>query len=91
MLEKVKLALRVSSDAFDTEITDLIASAKLDLGISGVLNTADTDKLVAQAIILYCKAYFSIDSPNSEQYLKAYTSLKTHMSLAKGYRVEVVE
>lgn len=91
MLNKVKLALRIKGNTFDDEIQDLIDSAKLDLGISGVANTEETDNLVIRAIILYCKGYFGIDNPNSEQYLKSYTELKTHMSLATGYRVEVAE
>ena len=36
MLDKVKLSLRVTTDAFDEEITDLIQAALLDLGIAGV-------------------------------------------------------
>ena len=32
MLTKVKLALRVTTDAFDSELNDLIDAAKLDLG-----------------------------------------------------------
>ena len=35
MLDKAKLSLRVCTDAFDDEILDLIAAAKLDLGIAG--------------------------------------------------------
>mgnify|MGYP000672228719 CR=1 FL=1 len=36
MLEKVKLALRITTDAFDSEIQDLIDAALADLGIAGV-------------------------------------------------------
>lgn len=37
MLEKVKLALRIKTTAFDSEIEDLISAALADLGIAGVL------------------------------------------------------
>ena len=37
MLDKVKTALRIKTDAFDDELKDLIESAKLDLGVAGVL------------------------------------------------------
>lgn len=37
MLEKVKLALRITTNAFDSELNDLIEAAKLDLGIAGVI------------------------------------------------------
>ena len=33
MLEKVKMALRISTDAFDQELTDLIAAAQQDLAL----------------------------------------------------------
>lgn len=89
MLEQVKVELRIKGSAFDVEIQSLIESAKLDLSISGVANTSETDKLVHRAIVLYCKAHFGIDNPNSVKYLESYTSLKTHMTMASGYRVEV--
>ena len=31
MLEKVKLALRITTNAFDSELTELIAAAQIDL------------------------------------------------------------
>ena len=37
MLDKVKTALRIKTDAYDEELNDLIESAKLDLGVAGVL------------------------------------------------------
>ena len=35
MLEKVKLALRITTPAFDSELSDLILAALADLGIAG--------------------------------------------------------
>ena len=35
-LDKVKMALRISTTALDTELTDLIKAAQQDLGIAGV-------------------------------------------------------
>lgn len=37
MLESVKLALRVSTSAFDAELNDMIDAAKADLRLCGVL------------------------------------------------------
>ena len=37
LLAPVKLALRITTDAFDSEITDLIQAAMLDLGVAGVI------------------------------------------------------
>ena len=38
MLEKVKLSLRIVTEAFDEELLDLIQAALSDLGIAGVSN-----------------------------------------------------
>ena len=37
LLDDVKMALRITTQAYDSELTDLIESAKLDLGIAGVI------------------------------------------------------
>ena len=42
MLEKVKLALRIVTAAFDSEINDLIDAALADLGLAGVENLEQT-------------------------------------------------
>ena len=52
MLAKVKLALRVTTNAFDNEINGLIAAACADLGVVGVnVETTTTDALLTRAII----------------------------------------
>ena len=71
ILEKVKLALRIRSNAYDIDIYDLIESAKLDLSISGVKKLDEEDPLIQQAIKTYCKANFGLDNKDSEKYQKA--------------------
>ncbi len=84
MLEKVKLALRISTDAFDSELTGLIAAAKLDLGIAGVTVPATLDEIVELAIITYCKVHFG--EPDDYDRLKAsYDEQKAQLSMATGY------
>ena len=85
MLDKVKLALRVSGDIFDMEIQDLIDAAKLDLNISGVVKTDEKDALIQRAIIVYCKANFGYDNNEAERFQKSYDMLKQHLSLAGDY------
>ena len=87
MLDDVKQALRVSTNAFDAEITDLIAAARLDLQISGVdpLKAESDDGLIKRAIILYCKTNFGIDSPDAERFQDSYVMLKQHLSLSGDY------
>lgn len=88
ILEKVKLALRIRSNAYDIDIYDLIESAKLDLSISGVKKIDEEDPLIQQAIKTYCKANFGLDNKDSEKYQKAYDMKKQHLSLCGDYNVE---
>ena len=86
LLDEVKLALRVSTNAYDDEITDLIESAKLDLGIAGVVLPDTLDSIVKTAIKTYCKMNFG--TPNSDVYdrlKKSYDEQKAQMSNATGY------
>ena len=86
MLDKVKLALRITTDAFDAELTDLIAAALLDLGIAGVneFESTTTDALIIRAVITYCKLYFG--EPDEYEHLKvSYDEQKAQLSMATGY------
>ena len=69
MLDKVKMALRITTDAFDDELNDLISAAALDLGIAGVIPDDSTDAIVTRAIITYCKMSFGL--PEDYDKLKA--------------------
>ena len=86
MLKRVKLALRITTNAFDQEIEDLIAAALADLALAGVVYTdaGDLDPLVLRAVILYCKAYFGVPQ-EYEAFKAAYDENKAQMSMATGY------
>lgn len=84
MLEKIKLALRITTDAFDSELTDLITAAQQDLGIAGVMVPTTIDALVTKAIITYCKMSFGL--PEDYDRLKtSYDEQKAQLSNATGY------
>ena len=51
MLEKVKLAMAITTNAYDAELSDLIDAALLDLGIAGVEGIQNYDAMVQRAII----------------------------------------
>ena len=74
--ESIKVALRVTSDAYDPEIDALIAAAKADLMRVGVpremLYDATADPLCASAIILFCKSRFGYDNDDAERFESAY-------------------
>jgi uncharacterized phage protein (predicted DNA packaging) len=88
MLDDVKIALRVSHTALNSEITDLIAAARQDLILSGILPAkanSDTDALIKRVVITYVKAHFGYDNPDHERFLNAYHQLKLHLTLAGDY------
>lgn len=83
MLNSVKLAIPVSTDAYDSELLELIEEAKADLGIAGVTG-ADDKPLVRRAIKTYCKLHFG--SPEDPERLqKSYNEQKAQLQTATGY------
>ena len=86
ILADVKTALRVTVDAYDTELTGLIAAAKLDLKVGGVELPTETDAIVERAIITYCKVHFSALADGEWSRLKAsYDEQKAQLTTATGY------
>ena len=86
MLEKVRLALRITTHAFDEEIYDLIAAALADLSIAGVVDLIDSDPLIIRAVTTYCKALFgSIEGAEYDRLKAAYDEQKAQLQTATGY------
>lgn len=84
MLSKVKLALRITTNAFDSELTDLIAAAQIDLGVAGVIVPPTIDELVTRAIITYCKMSFGLPE-DYDRLKKSYDEQKAQLVTATGY------
>ena len=87
MLDKVKLALRITTDAFDNELNDLIDAAKLDLGIAGVVIPESIDAIVTRAIITFCKMSFGLPE-DYEQLKRSYDEQKAQLISCTGYGLE---
>lgn len=90
ILQKVKLALRIVTDAFDTEIEDLIKACLLDLKIAGVNEyTIDsvTDALIIRAVCTYCKYHFGDANgvEESDRLKASYDEQKAQLQMATGY------
>ncbi len=83
-LDKVKLALRISTDAFDAELADLIDAAQQDLGIAGVVVPEELDAIVSKAIITYCKMSFGLPE-DYDRLKRSYDEQKAQLSNASGY------
>lgn len=93
MLNKVKLALLISSEDFDSELQDLIGGAILDLNIAGVddstaVSDDPTDKLIIRAICSYCGYHFELmhgTLDRSDAFKRSYDEQKSQLSMATGY------
>lgn len=92
LLDDVKLALRITSSAFDSEVSDLIEAVKADLKLSGVdpVKVIDTDPLIKRAVITYAKANFGFDNPDAERLQQAYNMIKAHLTLSVEYTPAVI-
>ncbi|WP_062513947.1 hypothetical protein [Halobacillus sp. KGW1] len=91
MIDKVKPALRVSTDdpGILSEIEGLIAAARLDLiqaGVSPAKAEDDGDALIERAIVTYCKANFGYDNPEAVRFHDSYVMLKQHLCLYGDYK-----
>ena len=84
LIDNCKTALRVTTNAYDSEIQEYIDSAKLDLGIAGVEVPEPSDALVNKAVMTYVRMSFG--SPANYDKLKAsYDEQKAQLMNATGY------
>lgn len=91
LLQRVKTALRITTNAYDDEISVLIDGAIGDLGIVGVSAVATTtDALLIRAVITYCRVNFG--SPDDYERLKrSYDEQKAQLITADGYGIVVTD
>lgn len=84
MLSATKLALRITTNAFDSEILALLQAALLDLGVAGIVVPTGLDVLVQQACITYVRIHFG--QPDDYDRLKgSYDEQKAQLSTCTGY------
>ncbi len=84
MLAAAKMALRITTTAFDSEITSLLNAALLDLGVAGVVIPDEINALVQQACITYVRMNFG--QPDDYDRLKrSYDEQKAQLSTCTGY------
>lgn len=84
MIDDVKVALRITTNAYDGELNDLIDSAKLDLGVAGVVVPSVLDALVTRAIVTYCKMSFGIPE-DYDRLKRSYDEQKAQLVTCTGY------
>jgi hypothetical protein len=90
ILDKVKAVCRVTSTAYNEELTDLIAAAFADLGIPDIkpelLTETNTDPLILRAVLTYCKMNFGYCPEDQYARLKAsYDEQKSQLLMSSTY------
>ena len=84
MLDRIKLALRISHDGLDSDIQRNINACLLDLERTGI--EADfTTPLLEKAVELYCKWSYDFQG-KGEQFLAHYEKLRSALSLSGEYK-----
>ena len=88
MLEKVKLALRITTDAFDDEINSLIEAAFLDMGITDISAHVleMPDALISLAVTTYCKMHFG-EPDEYERLKRSYDEQKAQLLMSSNYTI----
>lgn len=102
MLAKVKLAKRISTTVFDSELLDLIAAAIADIRHAGVefevtevktdgtvTDYSITDPLISRAVVTYCVMNFG-DPENYDRLKASYDEQKGQLRESSGYGLEVL-
>ena len=85
ILKKVKMALRIKTDAFDEELLELIQAGATDLGIAGVLVMSENPQpIISRAIITYCKMNFGLPE-DYDRLKRSYDEQKAQLSNATGF------
>ena len=83
LVAKVKLARRIKTDAYDSEIRDLIEEALHDLKSIGIYGDL-RDPLIRRAVRTYC--LLSFGQPENYSELKAaYDEQKAQLQMTTGY------
>lgn len=85
MLEAVKLALRRSDTAFDTEIQQIIDDCLAELTMLGIYrDELEEDNQIIQTVILYAKWQFG-QNEDADQYRQFYYDKVQKLQIATGY------
>lgn len=89
LLEDAKLRLRLHTDAFNSEIEDLLDGAEADLIHRNAIQTDQmeslpVDPLIKRAVLTYVRAYFG--TPEDPERLKAdYDEQKATLMMTTGF------
>lgn len=83
MIDEIRRALRLTTNAYDDELQSLQQAALLDLQIAGVVTEKD-DALIKRAVITYVRMHFGTPD-DYDRLKKSYDEQKAQLSMATGY------
>lgn len=84
LISKAKLAARITTEAFDEQISDLLDTAMLDMGVAGVEVPESADLLISQAAITYFLMHFG-QPDEYDRLKKSYDEQKAQLATCTGY------
>lgn len=84
LINAAKMAKRITTDAYDSQVEFLLNAALLDLGVAGVEVPEQVDALIKQALITYFLMNFG--EPDNYGRLKlSYDEQKAQLATCTGY------
>lgn len=87
LLAKAKMVLRITTNVFDTEISDIIEAGYLDLTTRGVIITETEgviSPLVVRALMTYVRYHFG-EPENPEKLKASYDEQKGQLMTTNGF------
>ena len=84
LINAAKMAKRITTTAYDSEVTRLLNAAILDLGVAGVEVPESSDYLVTNAIITYFLMNFG-EPDNYGRLKRSYDEQKSQLASCTGY------
>lgn len=86
LINQAKKARRITTNAFDDEVTRLLGAALMDLGVAGVEIPEELDAIVSQAAITYFMCNFG-EPENYDRLKRSYDEQKAQLSMHTGHTV----
>lgn len=84
LVSAAKLAARITTTAFDSQVSMLLDAAMQDMGVAGVEVPETVDAIVQQAAITYFLMHFG-EPDQYDRLKKSYDEQKAQLSTCTGY------
>jgi len=84
LIKSAKMAARITTEAFNPQISMLLDAAMADMGVAGVEIPEEASPLVAQAAITYFLMHFG-EPDQYDRLKKSYDEQKAQLSTCTGY------